>query len=159
MQDDAGLTARPPKPHGTNAELVVFEMMADIEALIRRRIGHSFIHDSWPILQALLRAHVTGCRVSLADLWMAADQPLEKTLDCVERLATRGLIECDPGVAMGRADGPVSLTPAGAACAEALAEGIVETLTSACSRAGLDPFARPVARRAGRRVREADPVA
>ena len=156
--DDSRLTARPPKPHGTNAELVVFEMMADIESLIRRSLGHSFMHDSWPILQALLRAHVVGREVTLSDLWVTSDQPLETTLDCVERLAAAGLVVCDPAITARRADGPVSLTRAGVARAESLAEGIVETLTSACSRAGLDPFARPVAPRTGRRVRKADLV-
>jgi hypothetical protein len=142
MEEDGQLTVRPPKAHGTNAELVVFEMMADIESLIRRSLGHSFMHDSWPILQTLLRAHVVGREITLSDLWMVADQPLERTLQCVERLVLQGLVECDPALMTRRADGPVRLTAAGVSRAESLAEGIVETLTTACRRAGLDPFAR-----------------
>ena len=148
MDESSALTARPPKRHGTNGELVVFEMMADIESLIRRKLGHSFMHECWPILQLLHRANIVGRELRLSDLWVAADQPLSTTVDCIERLAVAGLVECEPEVLSRHEDGVVALTAAGAQRADSLAEDIVETVTRGFSRAGLDPFARHVTRRA-----------
>lgn len=148
MDEPSALTARPPKRHGTNGELVVFEMMADIESLIRRKLGHSFMHECWPILQALHRANLVGRELRLSDLWVAADQPLSTTVDCLERLAAAGLVECGSEVLIRHEDGTVALTAAGAQRADSLAEDIVETMTRGFSRAGIDPFARHVTRRA-----------
>lgn len=158
MDESTALTARPPKDHGTNGELVVFEMMADIESLIRRKLGHSFMHECWPILQALHRANLVGRELRLSDLWVAADQPLATTVDCVERLAVAGLVDCDPAVLARHEDGIVALTTAGVQCADSLAEGIVETVTRGFSRAGIDPFARHVTRRASDRDRAPEAV-
>jgi hypothetical protein len=158
MEGRHALTARPPKKHGTNGELVVFEMMADIESLIRRKLGHSFMHECWPILQVLHRAHLVGRELRLSDVWVAADQPLSTTVDCLERLAMAGLVDCEPEVLERHEDGVVALTPAGAQRADSLAEGIVETVTRGLSRAGLDPFARHLVRRASDRDRPPEAV-
>lgn len=152
MDDTSALTARPPKRHGTNGDLVAFEMMADIESLIRRKLGRSFMHECWPILQALHRANLVGRELTLADLWVAADQPLALTVECVERLAIAGFVECDTEVLTRHGDGRIALTEAGVQRADGLAEAIVETVTRGLSRAGLDPFARPAAQHPARRT-------
>jgi hypothetical protein len=154
MDDPTALTARPPKRHGTNGDLVVFEMMADIESLIRRKLGHSFMHECWPIIQALHRANLVGRELSLSELWVASDQPFSTTVDCIERLAVAGLVECEPEVLARHEDGRVALTAAGAQRADSLAQDIVETMTRGFSRAGLDPFARHGVRRATDQARK-----
>ena len=143
MAEDQVLTARPPKPHGTNCELVVFEMMADIEALITRKLGRAPIQHCWAIVQTLFRADMVQQDIRVSDLWVAVDGSDETTLHCLTILLKEGFIECDPAALQGRADSPVRLTPAGSRCANGMAEAIIDILTRGFARAGVDPFARP----------------
>lgn len=148
MAEDQVLTARPPKSHGTNCELVVFEMMADIEALITRKLGRAPIQHCWAIVQTLFRADLLQQDIRVSDLWIAVGGSDETTLHCLKILIDEGFIECDAAALEGRADSAVRLTPAGAQCANGMAEAIVDILTRGFTRAGVDPFARPAVPRA-----------
>lgn len=147
MSDTPVLTARPPKAHGTNGELVVFEMMADIDALIRRKVGRASIQHCFAIVQVLFRAHLLQQDVRASDLWVAIGGVDETMFECVEQLARDGFIDCDPAVLAKHGDGRIALTAAGARCVGDMAESIVEVLTAGLHRAGVDPFAPDGARR------------
>jgi hypothetical protein len=147
MSDTPVLTARPPKAHGTNGELVVFEMMADIDAVIRRKIGRASIQHCYAIVQILFRAHLLQQDVRASDLWVSMGGSDKAMLECLEQLARDGFIDCDPAVLAKHGDGRIALTAVGARCVGDMAESIVDILTSGFHRAGVDPFAPDGARR------------
>ena len=147
MSDTPVLTARPPKAHGTNGELVVFEMMADIDAVIRRKIGRASIQHCYAIVQILFRAHLLQQDVRASDLWVSMGGSDKAMLECLDQLARDGFIDCDPAVLAKHGDGRIALTAVGARCVGDMAESIVDILTSGFHRAGVDPFAPDGARR------------
>jgi hypothetical protein len=147
MSDTTVLTARPPKAHGTNGELVVFEMMADIDAVIRRKIGRASIQHCYAIVQILFRAHLLQQDLRASDLWVSMGGSDKAMLECLEQLARDGFIDCDPAVLAKHGDGRIALTAVGARCVGDMAESIVDILTSGFHRAGVDPFAPDGARR------------
>lgn len=138
--------SRPPHLECSNGEFVVFDLMADIEGLVRRRLGRAFLRDSWAILQQALSAHLLQRELYLGDLLLSLNQPPETSLQCIERLGDEGLLQINGGV-WGDGVATVTLSAAGIKVAEALAEEILHSIATAYSRAGVDPVDRRTSQR------------
>lgn len=134
-------------PQGrSNGEFVVFDLMADIEDLVRRHLGRAFLRDSWPILQQALSAHLLQRELYLGDLLLSLSQPTETSLQCIERLSDEGLLSIHGGH-WGDGVATVTLSGTGVCAVEALAEAILRSITTACSQAGIDSLDRPTRQR------------
>lgn len=134
------LTFRPAAPHGLNAEFVVFDMLADIDAVVLRHLRRSEGHTAWVILQRMFEAHLTQRELHFADLWLQLDQPRERTLETLERLVDDGYVRREPDGEDGLGD-RLALTAEGATRLAELAQRIGEIVARACRKAGPDPFA------------------
>lgn len=130
-------------------EFVVFDLMAELEQLVREHFGRGFLRDSWPILQAVLRAHLLHRELYLGDLLLSIDQATETSLQCIERLTDEGLLTIEGG-SWGDGRALVRLSDAGSRAVETLAENILGALSAAYLRAGLDPANRTGRRRPNR---------
>lgn len=119
-----------------NGEFVVFGLMADLERLVREHLGRGFLRDSWPILQAVMSAHLLHRELYLGDLLLSIDQATETSLQCIERLTDEGLLTIEGG-SWGDGRALVRLSAAGARAVETLAEGILGALGQARLRAGI----------------------
>lgn len=133
------LSSRPPRPHGLNAEFVVFDMLGSIETTLARVLPSDVRRSGWSIIQKLFTAHLTGRELHFADLWLEVDQPDATIRTVLSRLMASGLVlEC-------RVDGDdgsrLELSPLGAECLGRMAEEIGTIMATACARAGRDPFA------------------
>lgn len=126
-----------PGPHErSNGDFMVFDLMADIEDLVRQHLGRAFLRDSWPILQQILSAHVLQRELFLGDLLLSLNQPTETSLQCIERLSDEGLLKINGGV-WGDGVATIALSDKGIVAAQALADGILQSITDTCSRAGM----------------------
>lgn len=136
----AHLTVRPPRPHGTHVEFVVFEMMVDIDVVTARLLHQRDGCVTWSILKRLHDAHIVQRELHFADLWLDIDQPRELILRELERLVAHGLAhhERNDGNGLG---GRLELTDDGMRRIDQLARSIGEIVTRTCRKAGHDPFA------------------
>lgn len=126
---------------GLSGEFVVFGLMAELERLVLEHLGRGFLRDSWPILQAVMSAHLVHRELYLGDLLLSIDQATETSLQCVERLADEGLLTIEGG-SWGDGRALVRLSAVGVRAAETLAEGILGAVGTAWAQAGIDSTPR-----------------
>lgn len=132
---------RPVRQSGLSGEFVVFSLMAELERLVLEHLGRGFLRDSWPIMQAVMSAHLVHRELYLGDLLLSIDQATETSLQCIERLSDEGLLMIEGG-SWGDGRALVRLSAAGVRVTETLAEGILGAVGAARLRAGIDPNPR-----------------